>query len=116
MRLLTDDAVAISDGSGLTRTPLRYTSARRIAAVARAGFTAAPAKRRPTGGPTAIHHAVADGASAFPVALGDMTVDSFTFDIAGGRTATMRGIAPRLIRLTQGWRRQEPETPLIAPW
>ena len=56
--LLTDDATAISDGAGLTAKLLRYDTPQRIAAVARAGFTPTPAKRRLAGGSSAVHHAL----------------------------------------------------------
>lgn len=41
-----------------------------------------------------------------------------TFDVAGGRIATVRGIAAptRLARLNEAWRQHEPDTPLIPAW
>lgn len=50
--------------------------------------------------------------------LGDQVVGSVTFDITGGKIATVRGIASptRLTRLTEAWRQHEPDTPLIAQW
>ncbi|WP_374116262.1 hypothetical protein [Streptomyces sp. CoH27] len=40
------------------------------------------------------------------------------FDTAGGKIATVRGIAApaRLVRLTEDWRQHEPDTPLITQW
>ncbi|XVQ07516.1 sigma-70 family RNA polymerase sigma factor [Spirillospora sp. CA-255316] len=116
--LLTDDATAISDGAGLTETLLRYDTPQRIAAVARAGFTPTPAKRRFAGGTPAIHYALVNGAPAILFVLGDQVIGTVTFDITGGRIATVRGIATptRLARLTETWRQHEPDTPLITQW
>jgi RNA polymerase sigma factor (sigma-70 family) len=116
--LLTDDATAISDGAGLTKTLLRYDTPQRIAAIARAGFTPTPAKRRFVGGTPAIHYALVNGAPAILVVLGDQVVGSVTFDITGGKIATVRGIAAptHLTRLTEAWRQHEPDTPLLTQW
>ncbi|MER7496948.1 sigma-70 family RNA polymerase sigma factor [Streptomyces pharetrae] len=116
--LLTDDAIAISDGAGLTEKLLRFDTPQRIAAVARAGFRPTPAKRRLTGGPLAFHYARVNGAPAIVSVFGDRVFGAVTFDIADGRIATVRGIATaaRLGRLTEAWRRHEPDAPLIAQW
>jgi len=116
--LLTDDATAISDGAGLTETLLRYDTPQRIAAVARAGFTPTPAKRRFAGGTLAVHYALVNGGPAILFVLGDQVIGAVAFDIAGGKIATVRGIAAptRLVRLTETWRQHEPDTPLITQW
>ena len=117
--LLTDDATAISDGAGLTKTLLRYDTPQRIAAIARTGFKPTPAKRRLAGGTSAVHYALVNGAPAILFVLGDQqVVGAVTFDIAGGKIATVRGIAvpTRLVRLTEAWRQHEPDTPLISQW
>ncbi|WP_344596645.1 sigma-70 family RNA polymerase sigma factor [Actinomadura vinacea] len=116
--LLTDDATAISDGAGVAEKLLRYDTPQRIAAVVRAGFKPTPAKRRFVGGTPAVHYALVNGSPAILVVLGDRVVGAVTFDITGGKIATVRGIAAptRLARLTEGWRQHEPDTPLIARW
>ncbi|MCO5992986.1 sigma-70 family RNA polymerase sigma factor [Actinoallomurus rhizosphaericola] len=116
--LLTDDATAISDGAGLTEKLMRYDTPHRIAAVARAGLTPTPAKRRFVGGTPAVHYALVNGAPAILFVLGDQVIGAVTFDITGGRIATVRGIAAptRLVRLTEAWRQYEPGTPLISQW
>ncbi|MFI6517820.1 sigma-70 family RNA polymerase sigma factor [Spirillospora sp. NPDC050679] len=116
--LLTDDATAVSDGAGLTRTLLRYDTPQRIAAIARAGFKPAHVKRRLAGGAPAIHYALVNGAPAALFVLGDQVIGAVTFDITAGRIATVRGIAApgRLVRLTETWRRHKADTPLIAQW
>jgi RNA polymerase sigma-70 factor (ECF subfamily) len=116
--LLTDDATAISDGAGLTETLLQYDTPQRIAAVARAGFNPTPAKRRFAGGTPAIHYALVNGAPAILFVPGDQVVGAVTFDISNGKIATVRGIAAptRLARLTESWRRHEPDTPLVSRW
>ncbi|MES4901715.1 MULTISPECIES: sigma-70 family RNA polymerase sigma factor [unclassified Streptomyces] len=118
--LLTDDATAISDsnGAGQTKTLLRYDTPQRIAAVARAGFKPTPAKRRLVGGTPAIHYALVNGAPAILFVLGDQVIGAVTFDIAGDKIATVRGIAAptRLVRITEAWRQHGPDTPLITQW
>ncbi|KUJ68459.1 RNA polymerase subunit sigma-70 [Streptomyces albus subsp. albus] len=116
--LLTDDATAISDGAGLTEELLRYNTPQRIAAIARAGFKPTPAKQRLAGGTSAVHYALVNGAPAVLFVPGDKVVGAVTFDITGGKIATVRGIAAptRLVRLTEAWRQHEPDTPLIAQW
>ncbi|WP_406082389.1 sigma-70 family RNA polymerase sigma factor [Streptomyces zaomyceticus] len=117
--LLTDDATAISDGAGGTAEKLlRFDTPQRIAAVVRAGFKPTPAKRRLAGGTPAIHYAVVNGSPAILFALVDQIIGAVTFDIAGGRIATVRGIAApaRLVRLTEAWREHGPDTPLVAQW
>lgn len=117
--LLTDDATAISDGAGGTAEKLlRFDTPQRIAAVVRAGFKPTAAKRRLAGGTPAIHYAVVNGAPAILFVLVDHVIGAVTFDIAGGRIATVRGIAApaRLVRLTEAWREHGPDTPLVAQW
>ncbi|MFI1223806.1 MULTISPECIES: sigma-70 family RNA polymerase sigma factor [unclassified Streptomyces] len=116
--LLTDDATAISDGAGLTEKLLRYDTPRRIAAIARAGLKSTPAKQRRVGGASAVHYARVNGAPALLFVPGGKVVGAVTFDITGTRIATVRGIAAptRLVRLTEAWRRHEPDAPLIAAW
>ena len=116
--LLTDDATAISDGAGLTETLLQYDTPQRIAAIARAGFKSTPAKQRLAGGVSAVHYALVNGAPAILFVPGDQVIGAVTFDITGGKIATVRGIAAptRLARLTEAWRQHEPDTPLITQW
>ncbi|SNR99934.1 sigma-70 family RNA polymerase sigma factor [Actinomadura mexicana] len=116
--LLTDDATAISDGAGLTGAPLRYDTAQRIAAIARAGFNPTPAKRRLAGGTPAIHYALVNGGPAALFVVGDRVVGAVAFDITGGKIATVRGIAAptSLARLNHAWRHHEPDTPFITQW
>lgn len=78
MALLTDDAIAISDSNlaGLAKKLLRYDTAQRIAAIARAGFTSTPAKRRFAGGAPAPRYAVVNGAPAIVFVLGHQVVGS----------------------------------------
>ncbi|GLY85545.1 hypothetical protein Airi02_034740 [Actinoallomurus iriomotensis] len=116
--LLTEDAIAISDGAGLAEKLLRYDTPQRIAAVARAGFMPTPAKRRFAGGAPAIHYALVNGDPAVLFVIGDQVIGAVTFDITGGKIATVRGIAAptRPARLTEAWRRHGPDTPLIGQW
>lgn len=118
--LLTDDATAISDSNaaGPAKTLLQYNTPQRIAAVARAGFKAAPAKRRLAGNTPTIHYALVNGAPAILFVLDDQVIGTVTFDITNGKIATVRGIAvpTRLTRLAEAWRHHEPDTPLITQW
>ncbi|MFI6937697.1 sigma-70 family RNA polymerase sigma factor [Streptomyces sp. NPDC050418] len=116
--LLTDDATAITDGAGLTRTLLRYDTPQRIAAVASAGFKPASMQRRLDGITPTAYHAFVNGGPAILFVIGDQVIGAVTFDLADGRIATVRGIAApnRLIRLTEVWRQREPDTPLMSRW
>ncbi|WP_439679386.1 sigma-70 family RNA polymerase sigma factor [Embleya sp. MST-111070] len=116
--LLTDDATAISDGAGLVEKLVRYDTPQRIAAVARAGFNPTPAKRRLAGGTPTVHFALVNRAPAMLFVVDDRVVGAVTFDLTGGRIATVRGIAApvRLTRLTEAWRRHTPGTPLVPRW
>ncbi|NXY94017.1 sigma-70 family RNA polymerase sigma factor [Streptomyces sp. BR123] len=117
--LLTDDATAISDGAGgLAEKLLQYEGPRRIAAVVRAGFKPTPAKRRLAGGTPAIHYALVNGAPAILFVVNARVVGAATFDITGGKIATVRGVAAptRLARITEAWRQQEPDAPLVPLW
>lgn len=118
VELLTDDATAISDGAGLIEKLQRFDTPRRIAAVARAGFTPSPAKRRLAGGTPSIHYAPVNGAPAILFVVNGTVIGSVTFDLVGGRIATVRGIASpdRLIRLNRTWRDREPGEPLVVEW
>jgi RNA polymerase sigma factor (sigma-70 family) len=116
--LLTDDAIVISDGAGLTERLLQYDTPQRIAAVVRAGFKPTPAKRRLAGGTPAIHYALVNGAPAILFVVGSQVVGAVAFDITNGKIATVRGIAAptRLARLAEAWRQHEPDMPLITQW
>lgn len=117
--LLTDDATALSDGAGQAEKLLRYDTPHRIAAVLRAGFKPTPAKRRLASGPPAIHYALVNGAPALLFVRAEQVLGAVTFDLAGGRIATVRSIAApaRLTRLADAWRRRETDdAPLIAEW
>ncbi len=116
--LLTDDAVAISDGAGLAKKLLRYETPERIAAIARAGLKSTPAKQRLAGGASAVHYALLNGAPAILFVPDGKVVGAITFDLVEGRIAMVRGVAApdRLVRLTEAWRRYEQGVPLIAEW
>ncbi|MFD2349643.1 sigma-70 family RNA polymerase sigma factor [Nonomuraea ferruginea] len=117
--LLTDDATAVSDSAGLTETLLRVDTARRVAAVVRAGLRSTPAKRRLAR--RHVRHPLRGGQRRPPAALfvvGDRVVGTMSFDIADGKIATVRGIAApaRLARLAAAWRQHDRDTPLVTEW
>ncbi|MDT0330615.1 RNA polymerase sigma factor SigJ [Nocardiopsis lambiniae] len=116
--LLADDAIAITDGAGLARKPLWYSTPERIAVVARAGFTSTPAKRRLIGGSPSIHAGLVNGSPAVIAVFEERVLGTVVLDVRDGRIAAVRGIAAphRLGRLTQEWRRREHDAPLIEAW
>ncbi|MGW7262337.1 sigma-70 family RNA polymerase sigma factor [Streptomyces sp. NPDC054842] len=118
--LLTDDAIAIADSNaaGPVTTLLRYDTPERIAAIARAGLTPTPAKRRLAGGTLAIHYTLLNRAPALLFVRDDHVIGTMAFDLAHDRIATVRGVASptRLVRLAETWRQHEPHTPPIAQW
>lgn len=118
VELLTDDVTAVSDGAGLARRLLHFTTPRKVAAVVRAGFKPTPAKRRLVGGVPTVHYALANRAPALVFVIGDRVLGVATFDLAGGRIATVRGIAAphRIARLAEAWPHRDPDTPLTVRW
>ncbi|MDE3721348.1 RNA polymerase sigma factor SigJ [Nocardiopsis sp. N85] len=116
--LLADDAIAITDGAGLARKPLWYSTPERIAVVARAGFTSTPAKRRLIGGSPSIHADLVNGSPAVIAVFEERVLGTVVLDVRDGRIAAVRGIAAphRLGRLTEEWRRREHDAPLIEAW
>ncbi|MEV6175799.1 sigma-70 family RNA polymerase sigma factor [Streptomyces sp. NPDC052015] len=116
--LLTDDATAVSDGAGLARRLLRYTTRERIASYVRAGFKPTPAKRRLAGGSPAIHIALVNGSPAVLAVVDDRVVGAVAFEVGDGKVASLHGIAAagRLERLNEAWRLHEPDAPVIHAW
>ncbi|GAA1692211.1 sigma-70 family RNA polymerase sigma factor [Streptomyces yatensis] len=116
--LLTDDVMAVSDGAGLARRLLRYTTRERVASYVRAGFKPTPAKRRLAGGSPAFHIALVNGSPAVIAVVEDRVVGAVAFEVSDGKVASLRGIAAadRLARLNEGWRQHGPDAPVIGAW
>lgn len=118
VELLTDDVTAVSDGAGLARRLLRYTTRERVASFVRAGFKPTPAKRRLAGGSPAFHIALVNGSPAVLAVVDERVVGAVVFDVGDGKVASLCGIAAadRLARLNEAWRRHEPDAPVISTW
>ncbi|MFF4715968.1 sigma-70 family RNA polymerase sigma factor [Streptomyces eurythermus] len=118
VELLTADATVVSDGAGLARRLLRYTTPERIASFVRAGFKPTPAKRRLAGGSVAMHIATVNGSPAVLGVVDGRVRGTVVFEVADGRVASLRGIAaaPGLVRLNEAWRRHGTGTPVISAW
>ncbi|MCF3135634.1 sigma-70 family RNA polymerase sigma factor [Streptomyces olivochromogenes] len=116
--MLTADATAVSDGAGLARRLLRYTTRERIASYVRAGFKPTAAKRRLAGGSPALHIAWVNGSPAVVAVIDDRVVGAVAFEVGDGKIASLRGIAAadRLVRLSAAWRQNEPEAPVVDAW
>lgn len=116
--MLTADATAVSDGAGLARRLLRYTTRERIASYVRAGFKPTPAKRRLAGGSPALHIALVNGSPAVVAVVEGRVVGVVAFEVGDGKVASLRGIgaAGRLARLNEAWRRHEPGAPVVSAW
>ncbi|MDI3421648.1 sigma-70 family RNA polymerase sigma factor [Streptomyces luteolus] len=116
--LLTDDVTAVSDGAGLAKRLLRYTTRERVASFVRAGFRATPAKRRLAGGSLAMHIAWVNGSPAVIAVVDGRAVGAVVFDVSDGKVAGLQGIAAadRIARLSAAWRQHEPEAPVIDAW
>ncbi|MFD6231765.1 sigma-70 family RNA polymerase sigma factor [Streptomyces sp. NPDC060232] len=116
--LLTDDVVALSDGAGLARRLLRYTTPQQVASSVRAGFKPTPAKRRLAGGSPVFHFVPVNGSPAVLAVVGQRVVGAVAFEVSDGKVVSLRGIgaAVRLARLNQAWRQHEPDAPVIAAW
>lgn len=118
VELLTADATVVSDGAGLARRLLRYTTPERIASFVRAGFKPTPAKRRLAGGSVAMHIVTVNGSPAVLGVVDGRVRGTVVFEVADGRVASLRGIAAAsgLVRLNEAWRRHGTGTPVISAW
>ncbi|MFD5494521.1 sigma-70 family RNA polymerase sigma factor [Streptomyces sp. NPDC127091] len=118
VELLTDDVTAVSDGAGLARRLLRYTTRERVASFVRAGFKPTPAKRRLAGGSPVIHTALVNGSPAVLAVVDGRVVGAVAFAVRDGKVASLCGIAAadRLGRLNEAWRQHEPDAPVISAW
>ncbi|MCZ0207314.1 sigma-70 family RNA polymerase sigma factor [Streptomyces sp. UMAF16] len=118
VELLTADATVVSDGAGLARRLLRYTTPERIASFVRAGFKPTAAKRRLAGGSVALHIALVNGSPAVLGVVDGRVVGTVVFEVADGKVASLRGIAAAdgLVRLNEAWRRHETGAPVISAW
>ncbi|MFF8509028.1 sigma-70 family RNA polymerase sigma factor [Streptomyces sp. NPDC015492] len=116
--LLTDDVTAVSDGAGLAKRLLRFTTRERVASFVRAGFRPTEAKRRLAGGSPAIHIAAVNGAPAVLAVVDGRVVGAVVCAVSDGRVASLHGVASRdrLTRLDEAWRRSGPGVPVIAAW
>ncbi|MEU6945872.1 sigma-70 family RNA polymerase sigma factor [Streptomyces sp. NPDC046316] len=116
--LLTDDVTAVSDGAGLARRLLRFTTRERVASFVRAGFKPTPAKRRLAGGSPAMYIAPVNGSPSVLAVVDGRVVGAVVFDVSDGRVASLHGIAAadRLGRLNEAWRQHEPGAPVIDAW
>ncbi|MET9543748.1 sigma-70 family RNA polymerase sigma factor [Streptomyces sp. NPDC006627] len=116
--LLTDDVTALSDGAGLAKRLLRHNTPERVASYVRAGFRPTPAKRRLAGGSPAMNIAWVNGTPAVVAVVGERVVGAVTFEVSEGKIAFLCGIAAadRLARLSEAWRRHEPDAPAISTW
>lgn len=116
--LLTDDVTAVSDGAGLSKRLLRYTTPERVASFVRAGFRSTPAKRRLAGGSPAIHIAPVNGSPAVVAVVDGRVVGVVAFEVSDGKVSSLSGVAAagRLTRLNEAWRRHEPDAPVIDAW
>ncbi|MFG2946377.1 sigma-70 family RNA polymerase sigma factor [Streptomyces adustus] len=116
--LLTDDVTAVSDGAGLSRRLLRFTTRERVASYVRAGFRPTPAKRRLAGGSPALHIVLVNGSPAVVAVIEDRVVGAVAFEVGDGKVTSLYGIAAagRLARLEKAWRLYEPGAPVVNAW
>jgi RNA polymerase sigma-70 factor (TIGR02957 family) len=123
VKLLTEDAVSVSDGGG--RVPARGTpivGALRIARFLRGLFAPNAARRALVetlaGGRTAMHAAVVNGDPAVLVAAGDRIVGVISLDVtADGVAALHIQVNPaKLERITRQWAASERGEPLVDDW
>ncbi|MEU6278644.1 sigma-70 family RNA polymerase sigma factor [Streptomyces populi] len=116
--MLTADATVVSDGYGLAKRLLRYTTRERVASYVRAGFKPTPAKRRLAGGSPAFHIALVNGSPAVLAVTDGRVVGAVVFEVSDGKVASLLGIAAadRLTRLNAAWLQHELDTPVINAW
>ncbi|MDT9689153.1 sigma-70 family RNA polymerase sigma factor [Streptomyces sp. P9(2023)] len=116
--LLTEDVTMVSDGAGLAKRLLRYTTRERVASLVRAGFKPTEAKRRLAGGSPAMHIALVNGSPAVLAVVDGRVAGAVAFEVSDGKVASLCGIAAadRLGRLDEAWRQHEPDAPVIEAW
>ncbi|MFD8478328.1 sigma-70 family RNA polymerase sigma factor [Kitasatospora sp. NPDC059673] len=116
--MLTADATMVSDGAGLAKRLLRFTTREQIAATVRAGFRPTPAKRRLAGGSVALHLTDVNGTPAVAAVVDGRVAGVVVFELRDGQVASLCGIgaADRLTRLNTVWGQHEPGAPLVAEW
>ncbi|MEU9864338.1 sigma-70 family RNA polymerase sigma factor [Streptomyces sp. NPDC047971] len=118
MALLTDDVTVVSDGAGLAKRLLRYSTRERVASFVRAGFKPTPAKRRLAGGPVVFHIAPVNGSPAVLAVVDGRVAGTVVFEVDDGKVTSMCGIAAagRLSRLGEAWRRHGSGAPVVDAW
>ncbi|MCB5163887.1 sigma-70 family RNA polymerase sigma factor [Streptomyces bambusae] len=116
--LLTDDVAALSDGAGLARRLLRYTTRDRVASFVRAGFRPTEAKRRLAGGPLSMYVASVNGTPALVAVVDGRVVGTVAFEVRDGRVSSLVGIAAtaRLARLDAAWGGRTDGEPVVSGW
>lgn len=117
--LLTDDAVAISDGAGgAAGKLLRQTDPERIAAILRAGFLPTATKRRMVGGSPTFHSTIVNGSPAMLAVVDDQVLGVLVLDIRDGLVSAMHGVSgpARIARLNREWRRHREKAPIVGSW
>ncbi|WP_199037538.1 sigma-70 family RNA polymerase sigma factor [Glycomyces salinus] len=116
--LLTEDASAISDGAGLADKLIELSTPERVSAAARGALKPSPGKLARIGGSPALYAALVNGGPAVIAVLGDRVVGTVVFEVRDGRIARGIGMASpaRLGRVTEQWRRQDHDEPVVHSW
>ncbi|MFJ1793311.1 sigma-70 family RNA polymerase sigma factor [Kitasatospora griseola] len=116
--MLTDDAAMVSDGAGLAKRLLRFTSREQIATAARAGFRPTPAKIRLAGGAPVLHIAQVNGAPAVVAVVNGRVRGVVVLELRDGKVARLCGIAvaDRLARIDAAWQRLDVVPPVVSSW
>ncbi|GAB4005412.1 sigma-70 family RNA polymerase sigma factor [Glycomyces albus] len=116
--LLTEDASAVSDGAGLADKLIELSTPERVSAAARGALKPSRSKLERIGGSPALHAGLVNGDPAVIAVIDDRVVGMVVFEVRDGRIARGIGMASpaRLGRMTEQWRRQDHDEPVVSAW
>ena len=119
VRMLTDDAVHVGDGGGVVFSlPLPITGALRVARFLRGLVEPSAAKWEMIGGRPVLYAAVANGAPALVLVVGDRVATVVTLDVTSAGIAAVHTQANpgKLDRATRQWTTADHGEPLADNW
>ncbi|MBB4691137.1 RNA polymerase sigma factor SigJ [Paractinoplanes abujensis] len=119
VRLLSDDAISFGDGGGVVFSlPEPVTGKVRVARFLRGLFTSGEARWEQIGGRPQLFAAVANGAPALVVTVGERLAGVITLDVTTDGIAAVHAMVnpAKLNRARQEWAATEHGEPLTVPW
>ncbi|NIH82483.1 RNA polymerase sigma-70 factor [Amycolatopsis viridis] len=119
VKMLADDAISVGDGGGVVFSlPRPVTGALRVARFLRTLFQPSAAKWEMIGGRPVLYAAVANGAPALVMTVGDRVAAVVTLDVTTDGVAAVHAQANpgKLDRATRQWASADHGDPLVDTW